>query len=154
MHRTRRCLIICLFVLYISLTILLLSGCRLNPVTASNVVSGSDTLFAAKNNNATFTFQVKGETYGSFRLSAYVLNGYLSTPQGGGVQKSTQNLGTAPESGYIPSEECSYYYYYMITDLAPHYAKVFIHTITQDQDGITIGFNWWLQTQAGERNFQ
>lgn len=131
----------------------LLTNCGLNPVPAPNVISGSDNLYALKNQDATFTFQGNEDTYGTFQLRAYVSTASIMTPQGGGVQKSPDNLSVAPESGYNSSEECGYYYYYMITDMDPHYAKVFIHTITQNEDGITIEFNWWLQTQKGERNF-
>ncbi|TES92783.1 MAG: hypothetical protein E3J87_04255 [Candidatus Cloacimonadota bacterium] len=136
---------------------LFMNGCGLNPVPAPNVISGSDSLFAPKNNDAIFTFMFKGETYGSFKLEAYQTYGLLKTPHGGGIQKSLDNMNTAPESGYSPSEECGIpyigYYYYMITDMEPHYAKVLIHAAEENQDGITINFNWWLQTQAGERNF-
>jgi hypothetical protein len=138
------------------LVALLFNGCGLNPVdptTPSSVISGTDNLFAPKNGNADFQFISGGETYGSFQLKAYVTTAIIQTPQGGGVQSNDENLDEAPENGYIVSEECGYYYYYMKTDFAPHFAKVFIHTITQDADGITIGFNWWLQTEAGERSF-
>ena len=131
-----------------------ISSCGLNPVPASNVINGQDSLFAPKNNDAIFTFSTGSQTYGSFQLSAYVATAFLSTPSGGGVLKSTENLDIAPDSGYIPSEECNFLYYYMITDMAPHYAKIFITSITQTTDGIDIVFNWWLQTEAGERNFR
>lgn len=135
------------------LMFLFMNGCGLNPVPAPNVISGSDGLFAPQNSDAIFIFEEKGKSYGSFQLHAHISYAYLSTPQGGGIQKSSENLDTAPESGYNVSEDYGYYYYYMKTDMAPHYAKVFIHTITEDSAGITINFNWWLQTQTGERNF-
>ena len=133
--------------------LLFLSGCGLNPVPAPSIISGTDNLFAPKNGDATFVFTGNSETYGSFQLKAYVTTAIIQTPQGGGVQRNGDNLDAAPETGYSVSEECGYYYYYMITDVSPHYAKVFIHTITQDASGITIGFNWWLQTELGDRNF-
>lgn len=130
------------------------NGCGVDPVSPSTVISGTDNLFAPKNGDATFAFASGGDTYGSFQLKAYVTTAIIQTPQGGGVQKNDQNLDIAPEDGYIVSEECGYYYYYIKTDFAPHFAKVFVHTITTDASGITINFNWWLQTEAGDRNFQ
>ena len=149
----RRALCMSFLSLFTSM-LFLVNGCGLNPIPAPNVISGSDHLSAPKNGDATFVFEQNGESYGSFQLKAYltVPASVLQTPQGGGIQKSSDNLNVAPESGYGASEECGYYYYYMITDVAPHYAKVFIHSTTQD-DSISIDFNWWLQTQAGERNF-
>lgn len=153
----------CKYIIFILLTIIsivalvFIDGCGLNPVPAPNVISGSDNLHADTNGDALFTFTENGEPYGSFNLRAYYSTASISTPQGGGIQKRQENLQTAPETGYSSSEECGIpyisYYYYMITDTDPHYAKVFIHTVTQNQDGIMIGFNWWLQTQPGERNF-
>lgn len=137
----------------IGCTLFIFIGCGIDPVGPSTVISGTDNLFAQKNGDATYLFSRNGEDYGSFQLKAYVSTAILQTPQGGGVQKNDQNLDEAPENGYIVSEECGYYYYYMKTDMAAHYAKVFVHTITQDANGITIGFNWWLQTEAGNRTF-
>ena len=145
--------ILLLLILLIHLTLPFIHSCRMNPAPVS-VISGFDNLFAPANGDTTFTFSDGGETYGSFQLKAYVSIAILQTPQGGGIQKGSTNLDTAPESGYIVSEEVGYYYYYMITDVTPHYAKLFIHTVTQDQTGITIEFNWWLQTNDGDRNFQ
>jgi hypothetical protein len=145
---------LCLPAFLFMLVLLFLNGCGLNPVPAPNVISGTDNLFAPKNGDATFVFTGNSETYGSFQLKAYVSTSIIQTPQGGGVSRHPENLDEAPETGYSVSEECALaYYYYMITDVSGHYAKVFVHTVTQDANGITIGFNWWLQTQAGDRNF-
>ena len=139
--------------LLLSQFVILTNGCGLNPIPAPNIISGSDSLFAAKNDNALFTFSGNDQNYGSFQLIAYVSTASLTTPQGGGIQKNTGSLNTAPETGYTPSEVCAFGYYWLITDVAPHYAKISIHSITQDQNGITIEFNWWVQTQAGDRSF-
>jgi hypothetical protein len=133
--------------------IIFTTGCGLNPIQAPNIISGSDSLYAATNENAVFVFTGNGQDYGSFQLNAYVTFAYMTTPQGGGIQKRSENLTSAPESGYTASENCGYYYYYLITDVAPHYAKLSIRAITQDEDGITVEFSWWLQTEAGDRNF-
>jgi hypothetical protein len=142
-----------LFALMLAFVLLFFNGCGVDPVSPSTVISGTDNLFAPKNGDATFTFSSGNDTYGSFQLKAYVTTAIIQTPTGGGVQKSDQNLDTAPEDNYIVSEECGYYYYYMKTDFATHFAKIFIHTITTDANGITIGFNWWLQTEANNRDF-
>jgi hypothetical protein len=140
--------------LFFVLALLFFNGCGLDPVPGPNVISGTSSLFAPKNSDATFVFSSSGETYGSFQLKAYVSTAIIQTPQGGGVLRSPDNLDEAPETGYSVSEECELaYYYYMITDVSGHYGKVFVHTVTQDASGITIEFNWWLQTQAGDRNF-
>jgi len=153
-HQTCKSISIIFLIVVIPLTLFFINGCGLNPTPAPNVISGSDNLFAPKNGDATFIFSGGGNAYGSFELKAYAATAILMTPQGSGIQESSENLSTAPESGYRDSEECSYSYYYMITDMAPHYAKVLIHTIEWDyQNGITIDFNWWLQTEPGERNF-
>lgn len=152
-HQIYKNITITFFVLIALFSVFFVPGCGLNPIPVPNVISGSNTLFAPRNDNATFIFSGNGTTYGSFQLQAYVTTASLMTPHGGGIQKSSQNLSTAPESGYSVSEECGYYYYYMITDMELHYAKVFIHTIEQSDEGISIDFNWWVQTQAGERNF-
>ncbi len=136
------------------LTLYTFSGCGLNPTPAPGVISGADSLFAPKNSDADFVFTKSGQHYGTFRLTAYVTNAVLKTPQGGGIFRSSENLNEAPETGYSASEECGFYYYYMITDGDLHYAKVFIHTMSTNQDGIDIHFNWWLQTDAGDRNFK
>lgn len=133
---------------------LFLNGCGTNPVSPTTIISGSDELFAPKNGDATFQFLSHGESYGSFQLEAYGTISYIKTPQGYGVQRTLENLDEAPASNYILRAECDLaYYYYMITDASEHYAKVFIHTLAQDENGITIGFNWWLQTESGDRNF-
>lgn len=144
---------VALIALMLGSTLIIFAGCGIDPVGPSTIISGTDDLFAPKNGDATYFFSSNGEDYGSFQLKAYVSTAILQTPQGGGVQRSDENLDEAPENGYIVSEECGYSYYYMKTDMAPHYAKVFVHTITQDASGITIGFNWWLQTEAGNRSF-
>ncbi len=153
-----RSLLIAVLAAFTALTFFLSSGCGTNPVSPENVISGTDQLFAPKNSDASFTFQDQSESFGSFELKAYVTTAIIRTPQGSGVYRSDENLGEAPEDDglYKVSEECGYHYYYMRTNLSPpfYYAKVFIHTLAQDEDGITIGFNWWLQTEAGERNFQ
>jgi len=138
--------------LIIFLPIYVFSGCGLNPIPAPGVISGTDSLFATTNGDAIYIFSKSGENYGALKLTAYVTSAVLLTPQGGGIQKSSINLEEAPETGYSASEECGYYYYYMITDAAPHYAKVLIRTM-ETQDGISIHFNWWLQTDAGVRSF-
>ena len=149
--------ILILLILIIHLTLPFIHSCRMNPAPVS-VISGYDNLFVPTNGDTTFTFSGGGNTYGSFIFESYQSYGLIKTPEGLGVQKGMQNLSIAPDSGYLPSEECGIqdlaYYYYLITDMAPHYAKVLILDFNDDQTGITIEFNWWLQTNDGDRNFQ
>ncbi len=150
--------ILILLILVIHLILPFINSCRMNPAPASNVISGYDNLFAPTNSDAIFTFSGGGNIYGSFKLESYQTYGLLKTPEGLGVQKGMQNFSIAPDSGYLPSEVCGIqdvtYYYYLITDMDPHYAKVLILAFIEDQTGITIEFNWWLQTNEGDRNFQ
>jgi hypothetical protein len=147
-----------LLILLIHLTLPFIHSCRMNPAPVSTVISGYGNLFAPTNGDTTFTFSGDGNTYGSFIFEAYQTYGLLKTPEGLGLQKGMQNLSIAPDSGYLPSEVCGMqdiaHYYYLVTDMGPHYAKVLILDFVNDLTGITIEFNWWLQTNDGDRNFQ
>ncbi|MCK4330116.1 hypothetical protein KAX02_09765 [candidate division WOR-3 bacterium] len=136
------------------LVLLIIIACNENPLQPpSSIRHGTGSCDLTENGFYTFTFP--GGDYGEFQLehnSGYV---YIHA---NGVVRVVGDSDTAPAQGYLTCEvfewtdEESYpYYYFLKTDDAPHYAKVQrTGDITKE---IIIFFEWWLQTEEGNRNF-
>jgi len=99
------------------------------------------------------TFTFPGGNYGEFRLKYNNGDIYIYA---NGIARVSGNRDTAPEGEYLAYELFEWtdeqghpYYYFLKTDDAPHYAKV--HRTGDIIKGITIYFEWWLQTEAGNR---
>ncbi len=140
--------------LLFSLILLLFWGCNENPIEPTlNIKHGEGSCDLTEGSFYTFIFP-DGD-YGQFQLEYN--NGYVYI-HADGVAKVVGDRDTAPEDGYLTcdlfewtDEESHPYYYFLKTDDAPHYAKVRrIGDITKE---VIVFFEWWLQTEAGNRNF-
>lgn len=140
--------------IFIALIPLIFLSCNENPVEALPTVRhGIGSCDLTEGGFYTFTFP--GGDYGEFQLE---YNDGFVYIHADGVVKVVGDRNTAPENGYLTceifewaDEESRPYYYFLITDDAPHYAKV--HRTGDITKEIIIFFEWWLQTEEGNRNF-
>jgi hypothetical protein len=132
--------------------LLLFIGCGENPLQPPEAIKhGTGSCDLTEGSFYTFTFP-NGD-YGVFRLEYN--NGYVYI-HASGILRVTGNRDTAPEGEYLTceifewaDEEGYPYYYFLKTDGAPHYAKV--HRTGDITKEITVSFEWWLQTESGNR---
>ncbi|MDO9575997.1 MAG: hypothetical protein Q7J55_05675 [bacterium] len=138
---------------YLSLLCLLLLfvGCNENPLQPLGIKHGTES--CSLNEGSFYTFTFPDGDYGKFHLE--YSNGYVYI-QANGIVRTSGNRDIAPEEEYLTcelfewaDEEGCPYYYFLKTDDTPYYAKV--HRTGDITKGITVSFEWWLQTEARNR---
>lgn len=138
-----------LFLLYM---LLLFIGCDENPLQPLiGIKYGTRSCSLTEDSLYTFTFP--GGNYGEFHLEYNNGDVYIHA---NGIIRVSGNRDTAPDGEYLTCELFEWtneqghpYYYFLKTDDAPHYAKV--HRTGDISKEITIFFEWWLQTEVGNR---
>ena len=137
-----------------ALTVALFGGCALNPFEPT-LESGRGTLTASDGQTATFYFTTLQGVFGSFSLTVFfegsVPTKYISAE---GVAKGVGDVAPADPEAYSHELPLEFASYFLKTDQAPHYAKITVTEITENhqENKVTIGFDWVIQTEAGNRN--
>ncbi|HTY08384.1 MAG TPA: hypothetical protein VMF29_04395 [Candidatus Edwardsbacteria bacterium] len=141
---------------------LLFQGCSKQTPTeapaSTTVITGSGTMSVNLSSGPRddYTFSSAGRNYGKISLATY--DGTSATLEAQGIQAGSGT--TAPESGYGSSASCTAQSlgqgFFIKADTAPHYGRIVItsYTVNGKAQTITVGFDWVVQTTAGDRNLQ
>jgi hypothetical protein len=136
---------------------LLFQGCSKQAPTepsSSTVITGTGSITVSKTNDMDdYTFSSGGYPYGKMRLVSS-FDSTLSFQANGIVQG---NGTTAPENITTTSSAVvNGYSYFLKTDAIPHYGKVTVTVINENNTAhtYTVQFQWVVQTEAGNRSLQ